>query len=548
VVEAASGLSELLRVCPNLRLLVTSRETLRVEGETEYGLVPLTEDEGFALFCTRARVQPSAAVSDLCRRLDGLPLAIELAAARAKVLAPEELMERLSERLDFLKGGRDAESRHATLRATIAWSHELLSAEDRQLFARTAVFAGGCTLEAAEDVCGADLDTLQSLLDKSLLRRTDGRYWMLETIREYALERLAEEADRPDTVARHTDYFLRLAEEAYPHSDGPEQRVWLDRLDPEHDNVRAALAHAMAAGDHDVQLRLAVAIAPFRNRRGYIAEGRLSLEHALAVSGDDELRARGLHHAGWGAGLQGLSDEAEALLREGLALARDFGDHELTARLLLTLAGVVSDRDEEEAESLYEELVAFVARHPEGRPRALMNLADFALMRGDYESARDLSAESTEFFRETRDPWALALSLGNLGLALLGLGRKDEAVDQFGEALRLHQSVQDTWGMATAFSTLAAALAERGEIGRAIRLLASAELMLEESEAELTGLEATLHQRTLERARAECADFEAEWSRGRAMTREQAVAEALGDASAGRTSPAGSTFSSRGTG
>ena len=188
VVDAAPTLPHLLSECPNLRLLVTSRETLRVEGEVEYGLPPLAEEEGVDLFCARARVEPSAVVRELCQRLDSLPLAIELAAARTKALAPEELLERLSRRLDILRAGRDAESRHETLRATIGWSHDLLGPAEQRLFSNLGAFAGGCTFEAAEEVCGADLDTLQALLDKSLLRRTSDRFWMLETIREFALE------------------------------------------------------------------------------------------------------------------------------------------------------------------------------------------------------------------------------------------------------------------------------------------------------------------------------------------------------------------------
>jgi predicted ATPase/class 3 adenylate cyclase len=545
VVEAASGLSQLLRTCPNLRLVVTSRETLRVEGETEYGLPSLTEGEGVALFSERARVPPSVAVSDLCRRLDGLPLAIELAAARAKVLAPEELMERLSERLDFLKGGRDAESRHATLRATIAWSYELLSAEERTLFARLGVFAGGSTLEAAEHVCGADLDTLHALLDKSLLRRTNGRYWMLETIRQYAGERLIERADRQTTEDRHTDYFLHFAEEAHRHVQGPDEREWFERLDPEHDNIRAALAHAIAARDAAVELRIAVAAAPFRIRRGYLSEGRLSLERALAFRGLPELCAIALHYAGWIAALQGQNEEAERLLTEGLALARELEDHKLTARQLLTLAGIVSVRDEDEAQVLYDDLLAFIAQHPEERfPNAFVNLADFAVQRGDYERARDFSSQSIELYREEGDPWALALAIANHGLALLGLGQTEEALGHFREALRLQESIQDTIGVATMLSVIAAATAEHGETERAVRLLASAELMIEDTEAGLTGFEATLHERTVALTRGECADFEAEWSRGRALTREQALAEALGDAAAGR---GGSSVSSHAT-
>ena len=537
VVEAAAGMPELLRACPNLRLVVTSRETLRVEGETEYALPPLVEDEGVALFCVRAQMQPSDAVHELCIRLDGLPLAIELAAARAKVFSPEQLLPRLSRRLDLLKGGRDAETRHATLRATIAWSYELLSEEERRLFARLGVFAGGCTFEAAEQICAAELDTLQSLLDKSLLRRTDERYWMLETIREYALEKLAEGADAPNTLTRRTDHFLRFAEEAYPHLSARNQGVWFDRLEEEHDNLRSALAHARATGEGEVELRLAVALAPLRLRRGYLTEGRVSLEHALSVPGDPNLRASALHQAGFIAVNQGLHEEAEAFLEEGWTLARELDDSKLTASLLLTLAGVVSDRDEARAKELFDELLAFVAEHPNERfPNAFLNLADFALRRGDYEGARAYSEQSLLLLADEGDPWATALALANLGMALLGLGKEREAWERFGDSLRLYQSLRDHHGTAAVLSALATAVAERGEIERATRLLAHAELMLEETEAQLTGLEGMLHERTLARARSECEDFESEWLRGRTMTSEEAVADALGDNLASRGS------------
>jgi predicted ATPase len=538
VVEAAAGLPELLRACPNLRLLVTSRETLRVEGETEYALPPLAADEGIALFCERAQVEPSDRIRELCLRLDGLPLAIELAAARAKVLSPEQLLTRLGQRLDLLKGGRDAESRHATLRATIAWSYELLPEEERRLFALLAVFAGGCTFEAAEEICGANLDTLQSLLDKSLLRRTEERFWMLETIREYASEKLDERADAPGTVSRRTAHFLRFAEEAYAHLRARDQGVWFDRLEKEHDNIRAALVHAREIGDGDVELRLAVAVAPLRLRRGYLTEGRTSLEHALSLPGDPHLRATAFHLAGFIAVNQGLREEAEAFLEEGWRLARELDDNQLAASLLLTLAGVVSDRDEAKAEALYEELLAFVAAHPDERfPNAFINLADFALQRGDYDGAREYSEESLRLLEEGGDLWATALALANLGAALLGLGRDREARERFGDSLELYRSLRDQHGMATILSTLAAAIAEHGEIERATRLLAHVELMLEETEAQLTGLEGILHERALSRVRGECEDFDSEWLRGRAMTLEEAVAEAFGDRVARPSAP-----------
>jgi tetratricopeptide (TPR) repeat protein len=227
------------------------------------------------------------------------------------------------------------------------------------------------------------------------------------------------------------------------------------------------------------------------------------------------VRAQGLHYAGWTAAVQGQNDKAEALLVEGLAVAREFDDHKRTARLLLTLAGIVSDRDEQAAQALYDELISFVAEHPEERfPAAFLNLADFALRRGDYESARGFSARSVALCPEEGDPWALALSIANHGLALLGLHSEDEALEELREALRLHESLEDTHGIATMLSALAAAFVARGEIERAIRLLASGEHMLEHTESKLTGFEATLHERALERARAECDDFDAEWLAG----------------------------------
>jgi Adenylate and Guanylate cyclase catalytic domain/NB-ARC domain len=188
VVQAAPELATLVESCPNLRLLVTSRELLRVRGEVEYPVQPLAELDAVELFCDRSRLEREATIAELCRRLDNLPLAVELAAARVSVLSPAQILKRLSQRLDLLKGGRDAEARQATLRATIAWSYELLDSAEQGLYARLAVFRGGCSLESAEEVVAADLDTLQSLVDKNLLRQSEERFWMLETIREYAAD------------------------------------------------------------------------------------------------------------------------------------------------------------------------------------------------------------------------------------------------------------------------------------------------------------------------------------------------------------------------
>jgi predicted ATPase len=246
VIEAAPELSALLLACPNLRLIVTSRELLRVQCEVEYPVPPLAEPEAVSLFCDRAQLDSSKEIAELCARVDNLPLAVELAAARAKALSPAQILARLSQRLDLLKGGRDADPRQQTLRATIEWSYDLLSDPEQQLFARLSVFSGGCTLEAAEEVCGCDVDTLQSLVEKSLLRFSNERYWMLETIRDYARE-LEEPGKAEEVRQRHTQHFLTLAEDAEPHLRGNDRR-WLERLEHEHDNLRTALDRLEEAG------------------------------------------------------------------------------------------------------------------------------------------------------------------------------------------------------------------------------------------------------------------------------------------------------------
>jgi len=261
VVDAGAELAGLLASCPNLEVLVTSRERLRVRGEQTYPVPPLVESDGIALFSARARAVDPAfasdeAVEELCLRLDELPLALELAAARTALFSPGQLLERLSERLDLLKGDRDADPRQQTLRATIEWSYDLLSEEEQALFARLSVFAGGCAYEAAEQIASADPDTLQSLLDKSLVRKresaTEPRYWMLETIREYAAERLELHDDGDALSQRHAAYFLRLAEEAEPHLTGAEQARWMERLEERAKELLADERPVILAGDFNV--------------------------------------------------------------------------------------------------------------------------------------------------------------------------------------------------------------------------------------------------------------------------------------------------------
>ena len=286
VIEAAPDLSALVAACPDLALLVTSRELLRVQGEVEYSVPPLASSEAVALFCERSRLEATAEIAELCERLDDLPLAVELAAARTMALSPTQILERLSQRLDLLKGGRDAEARQQTLRATIAWSYDLLLENEQHLFRALSVFAGGCRLDAAEEVAGADLDTLQSLVEKSLLRVTDERYWMLETIREYAAERLQGECEDSELLERHTGWYLRLAKSAHGELRGPSQAEWFALLNADLENLRSAIRWAQGH-DERLEVELAGATWFFLAMRGLLREALDYLVHALETAEED---------------------------------------------------------------------------------------------------------------------------------------------------------------------------------------------------------------------------------------------------------------------
>ena len=275
LLNAATGVAETIGSCPHLTVLVTSREPLHVDGEWEVAVDPLREHEAVDLFVQRALAVSSdfaanGEVAEICRRLDCLPLAIELAAARVKALSPSVLLQRLEQRLPLLAGGsRSAPERQRTLRATIAWSHDLLTEAEQNIFACMAVFAGGCTLEAAEQICDADVDTIASLVDKSLLRRTGDRYWMLETIREFAAERLEGLPNASELYDRHAAWFVALGERARPELDARRGPEWLDRLAAEHANLRSSLEHLLACEDNDRALQLVGAIWLYWAQRGH---------------------------------------------------------------------------------------------------------------------------------------------------------------------------------------------------------------------------------------------------------------------------------------
>jgi predicted ATPase/class 3 adenylate cyclase len=545
LVEAASGLSELLAACPQLRLLVTSRELLQLPGEQVYPVPPLAEQDGVELFSVRARASlpdfsPGPVVGELCKRLDNLPLALELAAARVRVLSPEQLLERLSGRLDLLKAGRGVDPRQQTLRATIEWSHELLAADEQRLFARLSIFRGGCTLEAAEEVAEADLDTLQSLVDKSLLRLNEERYWMLETIREYARERLEEAGEGDELRRRHAMWLLALAKEAKPHLR-KESREWLDRLEREHDNIRAALDLLEASGESELVLELTAAVCWFWGLRGHLMEARDRVERAL---GNDERPTLVRADALMGAADFALDtgDHATARLRaeQALSLQRSFGDVWGAAYSLVTLGlAFAFDGEWTAAQRCFEESMRLFRElgDEHAELQAARRLAWSFESLGDRERARALYEDNLRRARASGDEFVEARALSALATYALDEGRIDEAIPMLEQSHRIHSSrpdFTDRWSNAINLCRFAQALALRHHPATAATLLSCFEALKEEMgvseqwvprRAEVTQMnEATraLIQKQLDEAVASEA-----WAQGRRLTADEAVALAL---------------------
>jgi predicted ATPase len=437
VIEAAPALSGLVQACPNLALFCTSRELLRVQGEVEYAVPPLASSEAVALFCERSGLEPSDEIAELCARLDDLPLAVELAAARTKALSPAQILERLSDRLDLLRGGRDADARQQTLRATIAWSYDLLEGEEQRVFRAFSVFAGGFTLDAAEGVIAADLDALQSLVEKSLLRFANERYWMLETIRGFAREQLQDGGEAERIARRHLAYYAAVVEDVDERRKVGEYE--LGPIEEERDNLRSAFDTAIAL-DPEQALELAAGLGLYWNRRGLYREGRQRLADALAAApaARASARARALSEAGNLAFWQADLDAAEQLGREALGLAREHGDRSGSGYALNLLGMVASQRDPKTGVELYEESLAEyqAAGDEASRLVPLQNLASNALARGDNERAISLLRERIASTRG-RDTYSLALAIGLLGFALAASGENEEARKSFEESLEL---------------------------------------------------------------------------------------------------------------
>ncbi|MBW3632806.1 MAG: helix-turn-helix domain-containing protein [Chloroflexi bacterium] len=561
VLQAAPVVSDLLAAAPLVKVLTTSRAPLRVRGEREYpvpvlrlptakdarDITGLAANEAIAFFVDRAQaVQPNfaltsgnaAAVIEICQRLDGLPLALELAAARVKFLPPSTLRARLGTRLPLLTGGtRDAPDRQRTLRDTIAWSYDLLSPEARILFHRLGVFVGGWTLEAAEAVANleGDLDVLEglsSLADLSLIHLDESgpepRYGMLETIREFAQERLVTSGEEAAVRGTHATHFLGLAEQAKPHLNGAEQRAWLRRLEEEHPNFRAALDVLTASDDPEAHLRLAASLGLFWWMRAHLAEGRARLERALAHANRPiPDRADALTAIGRIVTSQGELATGETWLRESEALARSLDDPALRWQALFEWGQAVDYAgDDERATALYEAALAVAHELNDAQAGSvvLWALSEVAYGRGDLETAGRLNEETKGLLRSAGDEFMLSLCLTTEGGVALGCGDLPRAIVAYQEALKLALGIEMNWVIASALAGFAGVTAAEGNLIAAAQLLGAAETMRVASDQDRF---ANYHHqaqtmRVVREALGEPA-FITEWEAGRALSIDEAV-------------------------
>jgi predicted ATPase/class 3 adenylate cyclase len=519
VLDAAPGVGELLARSPELKVLATSREALGLHGEKEYPVPPLglpdpehlpstealSQFEAVALFIDRATaVKPgfevtndnAPAIAEICARLDGLPLAIELAAARIKVLAPAAILKRLGHSLSLLAGGaRDLPTRQQTLRGAIDWSYELLEEQERMLFARLSVFVGGFSLEAAEAVCNPDgdlaVDTLEgvaSLTNKSLVRQMDSpggesRFFMLETIREYASERLAQSPDVERIGASHARFFLAMAERAEPALLGSEQALWLDSLEQEHDNLRAAITWA-SHGDVETALLLCGALWRFWQIRGHLREAAMRFRNVLDVPASAEYptaRAKALEGGGGVAYWMADWDVAGKYYGECVELRKELGDTPGLAEALYNLSFVYAlppppRRDLErslglnaEALKLYQEV-----GDRRGEAKVLWQISNSHLVRNEWKQCLENAQKSLEIFREFDDRFSSGWALHSIGIAWIGLGDLDEARKALSESLGLFKAAGDLTGIAILVNDFAILALLRDDLDRAVRLHAAA--------------------------------------------------------------------------
>ena len=537
LLPAAPIVVRLLAAAPDLTVLATSRARLRVRGEHEVPVppLPLPVSDGHTtpelvldapavqLFVVRAKAarpdfevtaDNAAAVAGVCTRVDGLPLALELAAAASKILTPEAQLARLERRLDTLTGGAsDLPSRQQTLRGTIAWSCDLLPESARVLFARIAVFAGEFGLDAAEAVSGPGdvFGQLALLVDHSLvLARTPidatPRFAVLPTIREFAQELLEASGEQPVIARRHAEHYLALAEQADPELWSKEQAAWLARLDREHANLRTALGWWRDAGEPEGLMRLAIALRRWWGIRGYLSEGMGWIDEALGrAENRTPLLVRGLHAARELA--QGMGDRARVrqFSQQQLELAEELGDPLGAAFALSGLGSVCAwegdyDRAVEHLRRGVELFTELGDEH--GQARVLVDFADLELIRGDYARARAASEQALAIYRRLGDRRAIAITLLNLGFSLLSLDCLAEARAAFLESLAISDELGDTPDIAFCLEGLAGIAVAEGDHTYGIRLLGRSEALRESTGTELGPFEQRLNAETTNRARS----------------------------------------------
>ncbi|MGH2372304.1 MAG: ATP-binding protein, partial [bacterium] len=492
----------LLRACPRLRILTTSQEPLRIAGEFIWRVQPLplpdlrrlpplehlAQTEAVQLFCDRAAAvragftlteQNARWVAQICHLLDGIPLAIQLAAARANVLSVEQISARLEDALGLLtRGSSTILPRHQTLRGAMDWSYDLLLPPERKLLRRLSVFAGGFTLEAAEAICAGDgiesghvLELLTQLVERSLvmadIQGPTARYRPLETLRQYAREKLREAWEDEATRSGHRDWFLNLALHAEPGLRGSDER-WFDLLEAEHDNLRAALEFSLLAGACEKGLRLAAALRLFWQVRGYWTEGRQWLEMLLAAGSGTPpaVRAKALNAAGQFAQQQGDYERAKALSGESLDLYRTLRDSQGMAAALNVLGNVMLEQgDFRGARPLHEESLTYAREvgDPHLMASSLVNLANIADHEGEFDRAGALGTESLTVFRQTGDKRGIAAALHLLGIVAGDQGDFVAAQARFEESLAQRQELGDKRGIAASLSALGRIAGEQGD-------------------------------------------------------------------------------------
>lgn len=575
---------KILRTAPNMRILASSREALGIGGEVTYHVPSLgmpdihhlppvetlSQYEAVKLFIDRATSAVPAftvtndnapALAQICDRLDGIPLAIELAAAKLRVLSLDQIAKRLDDRFRLLTGGsRTALERHQTLRAAIDWSYNLLPSAEQLLFCRLSIFAGGWTLGAAESVCSDEsisggipvgdgirsediLNLMEQLIHKSLViteelqsrtrSSSEGslRYHMLETMRQYASEKLTEVDARRD---RHAAYFLNLAETVVPFLEKPEPASWLDKLEREHNNLRATLRWAREMGQVELGLRLASALCLFWFMRGYLDEGLAQMSEFLSLSEgtvDAALRAKALDRAGMLARYQGDLKYAHELIAESLSIRRDLRDRHGVADSLSNLGFVVLHQvDYIQARQLYSEALSIHREldNPQGIADSLSHLALMAFYEGDYETAQAMDESSLAIWRNLGDQQGIAWALHRLGEVKLGQGEYSAAGNLLNESLIISNDVGFKYGIACSTEGLASIAAGMGQAARAILLAGGTCALRQAIGAPLSAVDQARLEQMLAPARKLLGEEAAEavWSKGLNLTIEQIVAEA----------------------